>query len=274
MTDLPAPPPPRDPDDVASDVVDGLLPPDEAAAAQRDPAVTQRVRRILEARDALRSTPPVDADAAERAIAAAVDALDPMGTPAGTADQDRATSPLSPSLRSIDSTGMGSETSEDTAASGAQAESSEPDQAGEESTAEGGGAGAAPDAGDGASSATEGQSRTRSDAPVPQLGAVRDADELAARVTPSVDDSLDRSPQQPDAGAPAADESAESLGETASCDGLTATGDPSRGVSVFVADAVLDGTPVRVHVYRSGGQPQLVATDDACTTVVDVPLDQ
>jgi hypothetical protein len=317
MTDLPAPPPPRDPDDVASDVVDGLLPPDEAAAAQRDPAVAQRVHRILEARDALRSTPPFDADAAERAIAAAVEVFDPTGPSAPATDQDRATSPLPPPLRSIDSTVAGPVTSsptsghgrrpvgpwlaaaaallvalatvgllarngrddsEDTAARSTEAEtSSEPDQTGEESTAEGGGAGApaadeAPQGGDDAGSASETDARTQADALVHQLGEVRDADELAARVTSSVDGGRDRPTQPTDAGG-LAEEGAESPGGAQSCAGLTTGGDPSRGVSVFVADAVLDGNPVRVHVYRSGDHQQLVATDHACTTVVDTPLD-
>jgi hypothetical protein len=77
MNDLPAPPP-RDPDEIASDLVDGLLPPEEAARAQQDPAIQERVARIHQARSALRATSPPDPQASEQAITAALAAFDAL----------------------------------------------------------------------------------------------------------------------------------------------------------------------------------------------------
>jgi hypothetical protein len=70
---------PRDVDDRASALLDGLLPAAEADAARRDPAVARRADEMRAARNALRQVPPADATRREAALAAALDALDPFG---------------------------------------------------------------------------------------------------------------------------------------------------------------------------------------------------
>jgi hypothetical protein len=67
----------RDPDDLASALLDGLLDEDEAAAARRDPAVASRMAELAAAREAM-ATPPAGPDpvARERAVAAALGAYD------------------------------------------------------------------------------------------------------------------------------------------------------------------------------------------------------
>jgi hypothetical protein len=102
------------------------------------------------------------------------------------------------------------------------------------------------------------------------LGAVGSAAELADRIrsqgeplSPDGDDESNTSGE----GAPLDDAS------PSVCAGRSADGERARGESVYVADAVLDGTPVRVHVYESSdGSLWLVATDEACVDVVDVPF--
>jgi hypothetical protein len=66
-------------DALASAVLDGLVPADEAAAARRDPAVARRIEQMAAARDALRAVPPPVVDRREAAIAAALAAAPPAG---------------------------------------------------------------------------------------------------------------------------------------------------------------------------------------------------
>lgn len=68
--------PPPDPDELASDLVDGLLPADQAARLRSDPAIAARVEAIEAARAALRVPPPSPPGAVDRAIAATFAALD------------------------------------------------------------------------------------------------------------------------------------------------------------------------------------------------------
>jgi hypothetical protein len=102
------------------------------------------------------------------------------------------------------------------------------------------------------------------------LGAVGSAAELADRIRAQgepLDPTTENETETTDRGSP--------LGDAGSsvCAGRTADGEAARGESVYVADAVLDGTPVRVHVYEAGdGRRRLVATDEACVAVVDVPF--
>jgi hypothetical protein len=76
--------PPPDPDDLASDLVDGLLPPDEAARLRADPAIAARGEAIESVRAAVRVPPPSPPGAMDSAIGAALAALDgPSGAPSG-----------------------------------------------------------------------------------------------------------------------------------------------------------------------------------------------
>ena len=65
---------PRDPDQLASDLVDGLVPPDEAARLRADPEVAARVAGIEAVRAAVRDVPPPPVGALDRMVAAALDA--------------------------------------------------------------------------------------------------------------------------------------------------------------------------------------------------------
>jgi hypothetical protein len=68
---------PRDPDDLASALLDGLLSDDEAAVARRDPAGAARLAELAAVRDAVRRPPPgPDPAARERGLAAALAAYD------------------------------------------------------------------------------------------------------------------------------------------------------------------------------------------------------
>jgi hypothetical protein len=68
---------PRDPDDLASALLDGLLTDDEAAVARRDPAVAARLAKLAAVRDAVRGPPHgPDPAARERGVAAALAAYD------------------------------------------------------------------------------------------------------------------------------------------------------------------------------------------------------
>jgi hypothetical protein len=301
MTDLPAPPPPRDPDDVASDVVDGLLPPHEAEMAQRDPAVAERVQRIMQVRAALRDIPPAQPQAANQAIAAALDAADIAAAPGPTAPapppplqsvpspaplpaarparSDRgpgrwlaAAAVLVVALVTIGLLARGSDESGDQAAvesSADRADQSEESESEPGASQSGGNADTrapsdqeSPTAAEDDAGAGGGDGRT---AGITYLGDVPDAEELAGRVDSSLTAGAGVPAEAPDEGATAS--------ESEACPSLTVAGDTDRGTATFVADATLDGNPVRVHVYQSGDEQRLVATDQSCTDVVDQPFD-
>lgn len=63
-------------DELASRLLDGELPEDEAAAARRDPAVVARMEELAEVRARLREVPPLPAAAQTGTLAAALDAFD------------------------------------------------------------------------------------------------------------------------------------------------------------------------------------------------------
>ena len=68
---------PRNPDELASALLDGLLTDDEATAAKRDPVVAARLAELTAVREAVRRTPGgPDPAARERGLAAALAAFD------------------------------------------------------------------------------------------------------------------------------------------------------------------------------------------------------
>lgn len=78
----------HDLDALASDILDGLLPAEDAADALRDPTVARRVEEMRSAQALLRSVPAPDPHRREGAIAAAMEAADgadvhpsPVGAP-------------------------------------------------------------------------------------------------------------------------------------------------------------------------------------------------
>jgi len=320
--------PPPDPDELASDLVDGLLPADQAARLRSDPAIAARVEAIEMARAALRVPPPSPPGAVDRALAATFAALDrgtlprsgaeAAGANAVTSSGEHPPPPvthlrsvgggpshsakprpnkssrsgsmpwlaaaaaivflglvtigiLSTESNSNDSTGDAAVSSDSDTGGGGEAEVSGPvtpqdgdgsfnESADQESANDDG-----PPAASGAptTASTETSSGRSSD-----LGAVDNAAELADRIRAG-DEALG-------AGADVGSQAHQELGglgsEDSTCPGLSAIGDPTHGESVYVADAVLAGAQVRVHLYDDGqGNLRLVATDRACVDVVDVP---
>ncbi|HET6953367.1 MAG TPA: hypothetical protein VFI47_23515, partial [Acidimicrobiales bacterium] len=71
----------RSRDELASALLDGVLPPGEAEAARRDPGVMDRAAALTAARDALRASPlaPADPAARERALTRALAEFDAEG---------------------------------------------------------------------------------------------------------------------------------------------------------------------------------------------------
>ena len=315
--------PPPDPDELASDLVDGLIDDDVAARLRSDPAIAARVEAIEAARAALRVPPPSSPGAVDRALAATFAALDrgaapderppppvtqlrSVGVPGGgattpTADGLRAPTPAHRSRRGssgmpwlaaaaaivllglvtigiLSSSGSDDDQANDTAAASAEIDG-DASSGGAEAGDGAGGSYETSDEGAGGDSAADqppavdqAPATTRSEAAAlgSDLGAVGSAAELADRIR-SQGEQIDAFPEYDtettDRGSP--------LGEAgaSACAGHTAAGEAARGESVYVADAVLDGARVRVHLYESDdGSLRLVATDEACVDVVDVPF--
>jgi hypothetical protein len=76
--------PPPDPDELASDLVDGVLPAGDAARLRADPEIAARVEAIEALRAAMRVPPPSTAGAVDRAVAATFAALDADSAPPPT----------------------------------------------------------------------------------------------------------------------------------------------------------------------------------------------
>jgi hypothetical protein len=284
MTD----PTPRDLDQLASDLVDGLLPNAEAARARNEPEIAARVARIEQMRSALQSVPRAAPSQVARAVSAAVAAAAAEENPTRSVVQPlrRARRPLGERARPwlaaaavIVVAGMAiaglsrldPSDDEDQASDAPTAAESPREQ--DEATAD---EGSAFDSDD--SSGDQGTAKTTI-AGGGDLGAAANADELAALVAQDAgtlvaesEDDLDRTPgggggDQPVMSAP---EAAERTAD--SCPGRSDVGDTSHGTSIYTADAPSHGAPVRVHVYERDGETYLVATDHACTDVVDQPF--
>lgn len=287
---------PRDLDQLASDLVDGLLPPAQAARARREPEIAARVARLEQLRAALRSVPPPESSHMSRAIGAAVAAAQAdtnptrVGLRAVLPSRSAVPPPARPTSRpwlaaaaallvaGVVTAGLiagltsGGGGNDDQAADMSQETAdepmaSEPNQSGDTDDA-----GSASD--DGAEHG--GPSVEGADGP-DDLGAVASSDELVAVVGQRVAGLTPDSTAPPSGidreGQAEATTSSSSAGVSGgSCPGLQDAGDPDRGTLVYVANATLDGSPVRVHVYEQGGQTRLVATNPGCVDVVDVPL--
>jgi hypothetical protein len=324
--------PPPDPDELASDLVDGLLPVDEAARLRTDPAIAARVEAIENLRAALRVAPPTAEGDVDRALAATFAALDHGSLPgsgsasgpgsgSGPVSGERPPPPITHlhsappargaahrrsngrswlaaaaaiALLGLVTIGVLSSQGSDDGDQATDVAASAPDL-NADAQAEAGGAGAddgatqdestsSGDAGSGAASpqsppevgspgggeSTPGTAAPGSTAYAPaNLGSVSSAGELADRVrgdagalTAAGDSGVLASPGDTDESDPGRNQ----------CPALTAAGDTDRGASVYVADAVFKGNPVRVHLYDDGtGKLQLVATDASCADVVDTP---
>jgi hypothetical protein len=287
-TSAPGPPPPRDPDELASALVDGLLAPDEAAAARRDPSVIQRAEKIQALRAALRDSPPPPAGAADNAVAAALAAFDaapgpprhlqalPGGGPPqlGRARSRRPGQWLA-AAAVILVVGLvvaavalerdsGDEETAATEATQAADDRAEMEEGAGDAAETDGNEGEDRDAATPAPEATQesGEAPMLAESEVPELGEIADPQELEVRVSTYLTAGYGSDP----AGIAARSGAEEG---PADCPGLSVLGDPDHGTTVFVADALYQDALVRVHVYDVGGEQRLVATDQSCVDVVD-----
>jgi hypothetical protein len=299
---------PRDPDDLASALLDGLLTDDEAAAARRDPAVAARLAELAEVREAV-GRPPAELDPAarERGLAAALAAYDaadgtgegepdeavrgavtamgraraaagPAGSPAasGTATPWRPRSStrrrwLTAAAVILVVVGLGALARNwDTRGDGNDTAAQE--AATDKSSNEAGAADSASEgAGNDVSTPSGGESSSTVD-----LGDVDSSGALADRARTI----LARRLASPEAEASGGDTEAQQ-GADGGAGGLPATcrdaadSEPLSAVPdrvVLAGHATLDGEPVDVWVLDVEGEQRLVAVDGSCAVVVDRPL--
>jgi hypothetical protein len=292
---------PRDLDDLASALLDGLLTDDEAASARRDPAVAARLAELAAVREMV-GRPPAGPDPAarERGLSAALAAYDaadadaePVRGAAGPAGRGRAaarpaTSRADTPWRAHGSArrrwltaaavmlvvvGLGALASNwDTGGDDADTAT----QAGvtEESSNEGEASDAAADDGGGATEETAAPGDDLS--AIVDLGDVDSSEALADRARSIL-------AQRP-AGPPAAasgDEAEEGQRAGGDADFLpSACGADAEsellpaapGRVVLQGRATVDGEPVDVWVLDADGEERLVAVDASCAVVVDQPL--
>jgi hypothetical protein len=292
---------PRDLDDLASALLDGLLTDDEAASARRDPAVAARLAELAAVREMV-GRPPAGPDSAarERGLSAALAAYDaadadaePVRGAAGPAGRGRAaarpaTSRADTPWRAQGSArrrwltaaavmlvvvGLGALASNwDTGGDDADTAT----QAGvtEESSNEGEASDAAADDGGGATEETAAPGDDLS--AIVDLGDVDSSEALADRARSIL--------AQRSAGPPAAasgDEAEEGQRAGGDADFLpSACGADAEsellpaapGRVVLQGRATVDGEPVDVWVLDADGEERLVAVDASCAVVVDQPL--
>jgi hypothetical protein len=298
--------PPRDPDDLASALLDGLLTDDEAAVAQRDPAVAARLAELAAVRDAVRR-PPAGPDpvAREQGLAAALAAFEASEAPAeqreagavgstvrshghrrppsgsaaarGGTRRPRGTAGrrwLTAAAVVLAVVGLGVLASNwdagsdntDNAAQGGATDESSEEAGGDGRAAEG------PDSG------TTEESVAPSAAPgvIVDLGDVGSSDALADRARSILAEGVGRPLAEGSGGEVEADQ-----GPAGDADLLATTcrkdADAERLAAfsetvVLRGRATLEGEPVDVWVLTSDGTERVVALDTSCVVVVDQPL--
>ena len=288
---------PRDPDDLASALLDGLLSDDEAAAARRDPAVAARVAELAAVRDAVRRPPRgPDPAARERGLAAALaayDSPDEADEPGGGVSSMRGGRPAGPAAPRPDAPGRPHGTAHRrwlTAAAVAlvlvgvgllarnwdtdngddtSTAASESSEEGDESSSiadAGGGTDQSVPPGDGSSGATVDLGDVDSPAALAERARVilagGSSDESGGAPGGEAE-----SGQGTAAAAPPVARSA-ACADDAQAERLAAGGEPV----VLRGRASLDGQPVDVWVVGAGGDERVVAVDASCAVVVDQSL--
>jgi hypothetical protein len=297
---------PRDPDDLASALLDGLLTADEAAAARRDPAVAARLAELAAVREAM-GTPPASPDpgARERALAAALaaydagdeltDAVASVGAVGPMSSRRRAAARPAPSRAGTRASAHGSArhrwlaaaaivlvvvglvgvlarnrgTGGDGSDSAAREVTTD-----ESSTGSGGTGGAADDAESGGGS--EGTATAGDADEIVDLGAVDSSEALADRARSVLAEAF----ASPLAGASAGEATQEQgadgdrgvLPATCSDDAEAERLAAAPETVVLRARATLDGKPVDVWVLGAQDEERVVAVDASCAVVVDRPL--
>jgi len=295
---------PRDPDALASALLDGLLAADEAAAVRRDPAVVARLAELAAVREAVGTPPPPPSPVArERSLAAALAAFDEAGEahesdeasepgttsvapmpPARAArhgsrrtdtawrapDQGRRGRWLTAAAVMLAVVGLGF-LARDWGSDGDDAEDTAATASADDSSNEGGGSGddaretEAGDAAGGEEGADTGD-QAHPALELIDLGDVGSPEALADRARSAVAD------RSADADLNASDGGGDLF--TAACRDGSVPGvpAPAAGTVVLQARATLDGQPVDVMVLDADGAQRLVAVDADCTLVVDQPL--
>jgi hypothetical protein len=293
---------PRDLDELASALLDGLLSDDEATAARRDSAVMARLAELAAVREAVRRPPArPDTDARERGLAAALaafDAGDEAGEQRGTSASAGATvrpfghrrpaaRPGSAHRRTrrrprgtagrrwltaaaivLAVVGLGVLASNwDTGAdSGDTAASSSDDAEASDNATE-----------EEAQGGTVEERAAPSVAPggIVDLGDVDSPEALAERARSARADGSSSLLGQASGGEDAADEGGGGVPLTGQCaDGAAARRLPAAGETIVMeARATLDGDTVDVWVLAADGKERVVAIDATCAVLVDQPLD-
>ena len=285
---------PRDPDDLASALLDGLLTDDEAAVARRDPAVVARLAELAAVREAVRR-PPAGPDpvARERGLAAALAAFEagddaaeqrgagaPVGSTvaAGTRWRPRGTAGrrwLTAAAVVLAVVGLGVLASNwDTGSDNADNAAQGGETTGDSDDA-GGGSGSAtveePEGG----TAEQGAAPTVAPGGIVDLGEVDSSEALAERARSALASGSPSPLSEASSGEDAADEGAGDGALRFQCaDAAGAARLPATGETIVLeARATLDGDSVDVWVLAADGKERVVAIDTTCEDVVDRPLD-
>jgi hypothetical protein len=298
-------PEPSDVDELASALIDGALPPDQAAAARARPEVLARATAMDAARSAIRSVAPLAHEARERAIAAALSSFDVAGAPpegAGTpaggavpttlaarrpsraghgARRPRATRWLGAAAVAALLAGVAgliavSDREDDDTAG--QSVGSSPEESAEPTTADGAGEGTAesPDVDTGAGGDAEAQTddgamsgpaRERAAVEAGDLGAFASDDDLVRGVAASLPSG--GSAVEPGA-APSGPPQADRGGCAAAV--LPPPLDHPDTMVRLHGHATVGGSPVEVWVVTTSAGARVVALDAACAVVIDRPL--
>jgi hypothetical protein len=260
---------PRDPDDLASALLDGLLTDDEAAVARRDPAVVARLAELAAVREAVRR-PPAGPDpvARERGLAAALAAFEagddaaeqrgagaPVGSTvaAGTPWRPRGTAGrrwLTAAAVVLAVVGLGVLASNWDSGSATVEE---------------------PEGG----TAEQGAAPTVAPGGIVDLGEVDSSEALAERARSALASGSPSPLSEASSGEDAADEGAGDGTLRFQCaDAAGAARLPATGETIVLeARATLDGDSVDVWVLAADGKERVVAIDTTCEVVVDRPLD-
>lgn len=271
----------HDLDDLASALVDGLLDPDEAARLGADPDIATRAENIRSFRRVLRDVPPPPAGVQDIAVSAALGARDDAADDARpqivmSEDDSRPIArPLAArKMRTWLAAAAGLAVIALTAALLSRLSDSDDDLA---ATTEDAREAEADDAPAGVDDAVRDDARAGApeagvrpafpESSLPYLGEVDDATDLTSLVITrwrAGEDTLSEESHD------AAD-----AGPSQACNALSVSGDPDRGMSIYVAEARLAGERVMVHLYSpdgdngNGDRMQLVATNRACDDLVD-----
>jgi hypothetical protein len=280
-------------DELASALLDGDLPDEEAAVARRDPAVVARVAELAAARDQLRDVTPPAPATREAGLAAALAAFDEANRPTRLTSARRERRGIPPWLGAAATVallagvlgalaiagGLGSSSSNDSAD---ESTAAAPESAPDDATDLG-----ATDPGAGAS----GSSRDGGAAVVIDLGDLGDftsTDALVARVDgarianqsaledEATESGTDASPTTMAPGAPPGTPVAVVLpGAQATCRGSDLPAAPAGGQAGVLAHAAarLAGTHVDVWLVRTASGTRMVALDASCQVVAERPVD-